>query len=225
MAEQKLTLYWLPASQPSRTLKTALLLAKLPHEEKFVDITKGEHKTPEFTKINPKQSIPCITDGDFPLGESNAILRYLAATRDIPEHLYPKDPKVRAQVDVWMDFAQNNLRVALANVLRQYLAKVFGGPEKDDHLVAFFMKGIASPLSYLEKSLEGKKYIVGDAISFADLQLFHELTTAQMCKLDIKEYKNIAAYQEHLLGAHPEIKQVNDMFASTLEGLYAAMGI
>ena len=53
MSEQKLTLYWFCPSQPSRALKTALLLAKLPHDDVIIDISKGEHKTPEYAKINP----------------------------------------------------------------------------------------------------------------------------------------------------------------------------
>ena len=39
---------------------------------------EGAHKTEAFTKLNAFQHIPTLEDGDFAIGESNAILRYIA---------------------------------------------------------------------------------------------------------------------------------------------------
>ena len=65
--------------------KALLMLAEcgLPHRIIPVDLSKGEHKTPEYTRINPNQVIPAIIDHDVPGGpltlfESGAILLYLA---------------------------------------------------------------------------------------------------------------------------------------------------
>ena len=63
----------------------------------MVDIAKGEHKTPEYLAKNPNGEVPAIKDGDFLLGESHAILRYLATSRDVADHWYPTDPKKRAR--------------------------------------------------------------------------------------------------------------------------------
>ena len=63
-------------------------------------LMKNEHKTPEYSKINPLQQIPAIyeTDEDgnshpFALRESSTIMRYLMNTKFAgnPEydHLYP----------------------------------------------------------------------------------------------------------------------------------------
>ena len=43
-----------------------------------------------------------IQDGDFALTESVAIMKYLASTRDIADHWYPKDSKSRARVDEYL---------------------------------------------------------------------------------------------------------------------------
>ena len=96
----KLTLYYNLLSQPSRTVKAVLKIGNVEHEEVSIDIFKGENKTEDFLKINKGGMIPCIVDGDFHLGESNAILKYLCETRpSIPAHLWPTDIKHRAQVD------------------------------------------------------------------------------------------------------------------------------
>lgn len=72
-----LTLYWSIGSQPGRAVKTLLLLGAIPHISHRVNVPKLEHKSPDYLKINPLGLIPAIKDGDFVLGESNAILTYL----------------------------------------------------------------------------------------------------------------------------------------------------
>ena len=62
-----------------------------------VDILKGEHYEPAYSKINPNHLIPMLEDGDFRLTESAAILRYLAEKTGSPA--YPKDLKQRARVN------------------------------------------------------------------------------------------------------------------------------
>jgi len=43
-----------------------------------IDFTKGEHKTPEFLKINPAGKLPALVDGETKVFESAAICLYLA---------------------------------------------------------------------------------------------------------------------------------------------------
>ena len=43
-----------------------------------IDFTKGEHKTPEFLKINPAGKLPALVDGDSRIFEGAAICLYLA---------------------------------------------------------------------------------------------------------------------------------------------------
>ena len=43
-----------------------------------IDFTKGEHKTPEFLKINPAGKLPALVDGDAKIFEGAAICLYLA---------------------------------------------------------------------------------------------------------------------------------------------------
>jgi glutathione S-transferase len=51
--------------------------------------------TPEFKRINPNKMVPAmveidtLTGEEWSLFESNAILRYLATTRKVPDHWYP----------------------------------------------------------------------------------------------------------------------------------------
>jgi glutathione S-transferase len=57
---------------------------------------------------NPNAMVPVIQDGDFVLWESNAICRYLAGTQP-RSTLLPQDPRLRAQVEQWMDWQATEL--------------------------------------------------------------------------------------------------------------------
>jgi glutathione S-transferase len=49
-----------------------------PYELKFIDLMKGDQKTPELVKLNPMGKLPVLTDGDAVITESAAIDLYLA---------------------------------------------------------------------------------------------------------------------------------------------------
>jgi glutathione S-transferase len=87
-------------SQPIRAIKTVLLMGNIPHTEHNLSLWDGDTRKEEFLKIYPHGKIPLITQGDFKLGESNAILKYLCDTySSVPECLWSKDPKLRALTD------------------------------------------------------------------------------------------------------------------------------
>src|SRR5229473_1586404 len=64
----------------ANTFKVRLLLRQLAiqHEVVRLDLLKGEARTAGYRKVNPFGRVPFIVDGGFALGESNAILLYLA---------------------------------------------------------------------------------------------------------------------------------------------------
>ena len=61
--------YYLPQSAPCRSVWMTLKTLGLEFEEKFTNIFKGETRTPEFLKMNPRGKVPCLKDGDYILGE------------------------------------------------------------------------------------------------------------------------------------------------------------
>ena len=52
-------------SPETRTLLVMLKMANVPHEFKEINQFLGDHKTEEYTKVNPTQQIPAITVGKF----------------------------------------------------------------------------------------------------------------------------------------------------------------
>jgi glutathione S-transferase len=70
----------------------------------------------EYLGRNPTGLVPTITDGDFALWESNAIVRYLSAKHGTGT-LWLDDPEERALADKWMDYQLGTLFPAFKDAL------------------------------------------------------------------------------------------------------------
>ena len=97
-------------SQPSRAVFAFCLFNKIPHKVREIQISALEHLDKEFKKVNPNGKVPAITDEGLNLFESHAILRYLATSKKCEDNWYPKDLKLRAKVDEYLDWHHQNIR-------------------------------------------------------------------------------------------------------------------
>lgn len=64
------------AMSTSRVLVT-ILEKELPYEFILVDISKGDHKSDEYKKMQPFGKVPALDDDGFWMFESRAICKYL----------------------------------------------------------------------------------------------------------------------------------------------------
>jgi len=73
----KLTLYH---AAPSRSSITHWMLEEVgePFDLHLLSLSRGEHKSPEYLKINPMGKVPALRHGDVVLTEGSAICAYLA---------------------------------------------------------------------------------------------------------------------------------------------------
>jgi glutathione S-transferase len=105
-----IVLYDNPAS--SNAMKVRFLLAELglPYERRHVPLAQPR---PDWYRDRyPFGTVPFFEEGDLELGESNAILRYLA-NREGRTDLYPTEPAARAAVDWALDAWSTQFRGAL----------------------------------------------------------------------------------------------------------------
>jgi glutathione S-transferase len=105
-----LVLYDHPLS--SNALKVRFLLAELGLEYERVHVPFARPRPDKLTALNPFGTIPALVDGDLRLGESNAILRYLAR-REGRDDLYPTEAAACARVDWLLDTWSMHVRPAL----------------------------------------------------------------------------------------------------------------
>ncbi|KAK8736773.1 hypothetical protein OTU49_004639, partial [Cherax quadricarinatus] len=98
-------------SQPSRAVYIFLKTNDIQFESCHLNLLEGEHRTEEFAAINPFQLVPVIDDNGFKLTESIAILRYLHRQFNVADHWYPKDSRIQARVDEYLEWQHINTRV------------------------------------------------------------------------------------------------------------------
>jgi glutathione S-transferase len=99
-----LVLYYAPRTRAFRALWFLEELGR-PYRIEHVDFEKGEHKQPEFLKLNPMGKLPTLIDQETPIAESGAILLHVADKYSAGELApRPDDPK-RADYLRWLFFA------------------------------------------------------------------------------------------------------------------------
>jgi GST-like protein len=148
----------------------ALEEAGLPYRVHKVDLAKGEHRTPEFLKLNPAGLIPVIVDQDGPggkplkLSQSGAIILYVAEKTG---RFLPKDAVRRALA--WQWFAQGLSDVAgTSGALFRVENSV---PEKNAGNTDYFRKRLLGFFSVCDAHLAGRDFLA-DEFSVAELMLY-----------------------------------------------------
>ena len=68
---------------PTRSLRALWGLKELDSDFEFVpvNLAAGEHRRPDFLRLNPAGKVPVLVDGDLVLTESAAIVMYLAVKK------------------------------------------------------------------------------------------------------------------------------------------------
>lgn len=164
-------------SQPCRAVHILLTCAKIPHRVRPVALRKGEHRTPEFTKLNPMQKVPVLVDNDFVLTESDAILKYLVTKYDIADHWYPRQPEKRARVDEYTAWHHTHTRPHAARVfMLEVLVPSHSGTEVDRERLGRALSQLDETLDKLDAMfLKKQPFLCGDDITVADLLAVCEL--------------------------------------------------
>lgn len=187
-------LYHNPLSPNVRRVRLTAAVLGLALEEHVLDFTKGEHKSPTYLAINPNGAVPTLVDGDFVLTESRAIMQYLASTK--PESgLLPRDEKLRADVTRWQFWDSSHFSPVLASIAFEKLLKSrFGMGEPDLAKIEEGIKNFRKWGAILNARLEGRTYVVGDALTVADLTLASSLGSAHRAGVPVAEFPNIEAW-------------------------------
>ncbi|KWO07237.1 glutathione S-transferase [Burkholderia cepacia] len=167
-----------------------------------VNLLQGEHKRPEFLRLNPAGKVPVLVDGDLVIPESAAIVLYLADK--YPEKaLLPVDPALRAQAYRWVMFAVTELEQPLWRITRH---SFLYPPEKRSPAdIELARDDFRTMAAILDKHLEGREFIVGDTLTVADCVTAYLIDWAGECNL-IESFPQLRAYLERLY-ARPKAPQ------------------
>ncbi|EEX94182.1 glutathione S-transferase III [Vibrio orientalis CIP 102891 = ATCC 33934] len=147
---------------------------------------------PELKSIHPLGKSPVIEDQGRVITESGAITEYLIS-KYAPERLAPnRDSDEYVDYIQWLHFAESS--AALPLLLKIFVAKD-GAPT--NFLADYAELELDKVMSYVDHSLEGKRYFVADKLTGADVMMSFIVEALNRFGL-MKRYPNIAQYAKQL---------------------------
>jgi len=168
----------------------------IPLATRDYDIMEGETRTPEFlARVNANGRIPVLQIGDKFLPESNAASWYLAQG----SALVPADRFTQADVLRWMFFEQYNHEPNVAT-LRFWLHFVGQDNLSDAQQAQLPAKRAAgkAALTLMDEHLNVREWLVGDAITLADIALFAYTHVCKDGGFALGDYPAVSAWVERM---------------------------
>ncbi len=164
----------------TRSTRVAWALEEAGAEYEFIPIqlTKGEHKQPEFLKINPGGKVPALVDGDLVLTESAAICTYIGDKFPQSGLVPPvSDPANRAHYLQWCFFAMTELEPPLWAIARH--SRLYPKERQVPAVVETCQWEFERAANTLTQHLKDRETVVDSGFTAADIILTRILNWAR----------------------------------------------
>ena len=177
----------------------AIALEKgVPFEHKVGNFGQPE---PEFLAASPFRKIPAMTDGDFRISDSSAIIQYLEAIQPEPA-MIPHEPKSRARTIWYEEFGDTIVCAAGGTIFfNRVVAPRFMGRDGD---IAAAEKAEAEGLppiyTYLEGVIPDSGFLVDDRFTLADAAVASPFVNLAHLNIrpDPARYPKLTGYLAHI---------------------------
>ncbi|GAB2300425.1 hypothetical protein Dimus_034468 [Dionaea muscipula] len=179
---------------PFSTAVSRVLACLLEKDVQFelvnVNMAKGQHKSPDFLKMQPFGQVPAFQDGSISLFESRAICRYISEkyADQGNRNLYGNNnnPSQKAFIDQWLEAEGQSFNPATSILVFQLVFGPRMKAKQDEGAIKQNKAKLAKVLDVYDKRLANSKYLAGEEFSLADLS---HLPTASylVAGTDVKE--------------------------------------
>ncbi len=148
--------------------KVALFLEEsgLAYQPMPIDARKGEQFKAEFLAVNPNGKVPAIDDDGVIVFDSNAILLYLGEKTG--KFMPPNTPANRGPLLSWLMFAATGV----GPFSGQAVHFKHNAPEKVPYAHSRYQYEAARHYGVLDAHLAKHRYMVGDAYSIVDMDVW-----------------------------------------------------
>jgi glutathione S-transferase len=188
-------LYCDPISTTSRPVLLFVAEHGLEVEIVHTELMAGAHRQPDYLALNPNGVVPYLVDGDFGLGESATILRYLAEKTGSPA--YPGELRARARVNEALDWFNTQFHEYFCLfVCYPNMGVPLGmDPALLQQVMAYGREQAPRWLKVLDAHmLAGRPFVCGDEITLADYVGISYVLLGEVADFDFSPYPNIEAW-------------------------------
>lgn len=180
-------LYYFPGACP---LATHIVLEWIGKPYETQRLTHEQTKEPGYLALNPLGAVPTLTDGDFVLTQSAAILEYVAELS--PElDLIGNTPRERAETRRWLGLCNADLHRTFALIFGA--ASYTDDPAFQQILIDKTKSRLQVVFAEANRQLAGKSWLTGKR-SIADPYLYVLLLWARAKDLDLSAQPNLMSF-------------------------------
>ena len=179
-----------PITVNCRKVLAGLDLIGADYELVLVDYFKGEHKVEPYLSLNPNATVPAMTDGDFELWESNAILQY-AADKVGNEAAYPRDLQTRADINRWLQWEGSHWFPSCYVFLVENCVKPLLGGQPDPAVLDAQAMQFHKLAGIIDKRLAGQQWVTGKNPTIADIVLAAPMHLHGWQQLPLSDHPNL----------------------------------
>ena len=196
------TLYWSPGTA-SLCVHWMLIELGEPHDKVQVDIEAGEHRKPEYLKLNPSGVVPTLVVDGVSLGEAAALCMILAERHPQAGFAPAIGHEQRAAYQSWMFFLSNTLQVAYHN---WFYPDQPAGQSGVEAVKASARARIEAALDRVDRQIaKSGSYLLGDRVGAADFVTTMLMRWARNMPKPATEWPAIAGYVKRMK-ARPSFK-------------------
>ncbi|SHH59073.1 glutathione S-transferase family protein [Cognatishimia maritima] len=165
----------------------ALELSGLAWEPVYVDFFNGEARSEAYLNtVNEMGEVPVMVDGDLKLTQSGVIQQYVA---DKSGKFGGRNDQERYEILRWVLW--DNHKLSSQNGITRFLLNFIPEDKRPTEAIAFLQGRLQAAYKVLEGHLEGRDWIVGDAITNADISCCGYLFYPEPYGFDRKAWPNI----------------------------------
>jgi glutathione S-transferase len=158
---------------------------------------------PDFLAASPFRKIPALSDGDFAISDSSAIVAYLDALKPEPA-LIPAEPRARART-IWFDeFADTIIGACGTKMFFNRIVAPRFLKRPGDAAIADKAESEELPpiLDYLERAIPESGFLVEDRLTLADIAVASPFANFRHLGIAIDEARHpkVKAFADAVLG-------------------------
>ena len=198
-----ITLYYSPGAC---SLASHIVLEEIgePFEARRVTIAEGRHLQPDYLAVNPHGRVPALTDGDFVLTESPAILAWLGQRFPKAGLLDLKDHERLGRTLELLSFFSSSVHIAFAQIWRA--ARFASGEASREEVTAAGRLALQGYFDELEALAADGAWIVGGRYSIADPYMLVFYRWGGRVGVDMKAYPGWSRHKDAML-ARPAVNR------------------
>ena len=187
--DDRITLYGSFTSSSTYKPMLFLALARLPFSFRTVNLKTGKQNEPEYLAVNRYGKVPALRHRGLTIVQSNVILDYLAR---VTGHFEGASEQERWQAREWLSWEAD----AIQNIARVRHFSRFRAV--DPAVMAYFRPLAEEALAFMDKSLAGRDWLVGETCTIADIGCWGRMVFMAEGGMDIARWPNVEAWSRRL---------------------------